>query len=511
MSARLREKEKDSSSTSFARSRLIDQRFRYFSVLMKQFLVFFWLCCATLSAVAQSTNRSVVATIDGRPISREEFVYAYQKNKMLSGQVSLAPRDYLNLYLDYLLKVADAQAAGLDTSKSFRKEFRLYRDSQLAKRLVNPTFIDSVAKVAYQKEEQQLNGKDKLELSHILLAVPSTATASQREAISQRADSIYQLILSGTDFSLLAQKYSEDQGTAHNGGRLPTIYPGMTELAFEEAAYRLGVNQVSRPVLSSYGYHIILMRNRQHLPPFAEVYPSIVENLRKNDIEEMAAQQSLALIQQKTGQSRASTMDSLARTLSIEDKTLALLLQEYHDGLLVYEISKQKVWDAAEKAPIALAEVFKRNRKSLKWSQPRFVGYIVGAQTKALAKQAKKLLRKGVPANMEIRDYLASTLNKDSVVAMAKGRYIVQKGENSTIDNLAFGVKTARVFLLHENMPFTMLSGRIEKRPQSYEDARSEVLELRQKELEALWLEQLRRTHRITINEDVVKTIPLAQ
>ena len=252
------------------------------------------------------------------------------------------------------------------------------------------------------------------------------------------------------------------------------------------------------------------MRNRQHLPPFAEVYPSIVENLRKNDIEEMAAQQALALIQQKTGQSRASIMDSLARTLPTEDKTLALLLQEYHDGLLVYEISKQKVWDAAEKDPIALAEVFKCNRKSLKWSQPRFVGYIVGAQTKALAKQAKKLLRKGVPTNMEIRDYLASTLNKDSVVAMAKGRYIVQKGENSTIDNLAFGVKSARVFLLHENMPFTMLAGRIEKRPQSYE-ARSEVLELRQKELEALWLEQLRRTHRITINEDVVKTIPLAQ
>ena len=168
MSARLRENENDFSLTSFARSRLIHQRFRYFSVLMKQFLVFFWLCCATLSAVAQSTNRSVVATIDGRPISREEFVYAYQKNKMLSGQVSLAPRDYLNLYLDYLLKVADAQAAGLDTSKSFRKEFRLYRDSLLAKRLVNQTFIDSVAKVIYKKEEQQLNGKDKLELLSLI-------------------------------------------------------------------------------------------------------------------------------------------------------------------------------------------------------------------------------------------------------------------------------------------------------------------------------------------------------
>ena len=426
---------------------------------MKHLLVFFWMLCSTLSLVAQSLGNTVLATIDGKPISRDEFMYAYQKNKALSGQKSLTPQEYLNLYINYQLKVADALAMGLDTTKTFRREFQLYRDQQLSKKLVNPSFIDSTARAIYQKEAQQLNGKDLIEVSHILLNVPSTATAAQRDKVAQRADSLYQAVLAGADFAELARRHSEDKGTAQNGGQLPTLYPGMTVLPFEEAAYSLQPNQMSRPVLSPFGYHLILMRN----------------NLTANDIQ------------------------------------LTYLIQEYHDGLLVYEVSKRNVWDAAEKDRAALEEVFKRNRKSLKWEKPRFVGYIVGAQNKKLAKRARKLLLKGIPADMDIREFLHAPFNKDSVVVAAKGRYIVQKGENSTIDHLAFGVKTSKVYLLNDDMPVTMLAGRVEKRPKSFEDARSEVLEIRQKQLEEAWLQQLRSSHRVTINQEVLKSIPMAR
>ena len=444
---------------------------------MKHLLVFFWMLCSTLSLVAQSLGNTVLATIDGKPISRDEFMYAYQKNKALSGQKSLTPQEYLNLYINYQLKVADALAKGLDTTKTFRREFQLYRDQQLSKKLVNPSLIDSTARAIYQKEAQQLNGKDLIEVSHILLNVPSTATAAQRDKVAQRADSLYQAVLAGADFAELARRYSEDKGTAQNGGQLPTLYPGMTVLPFEEAAYSLQPNQMSRPVLSPFGYHLILMRKRHPLPAFEEVYPSLLQYLRENNVEEAAAQEALITLQAKTGQSRTSIMDSLARNLTANDIQLTYLIQEYHDGLLVYEVSKRNVWDAAEKDRAALEEVFKRNRKSLKWEKPRFVGYIVGAQNKKLAKRARKLLLKGIPADMDIREFLHAPFNKDSVVVAAKGRYIVQKGENSTIDHLAFGVKTSKVYLLHDDMPVTMLAGRVEKRPKSFEDARSEVLE----------------------------------
>ena len=478
---------------------------------MKHLLVFFWMLCSTLSLVAQSLGNTVLATIDGKPISRDEFMYAYQKNKALSGQKSLTPQEYLNLYIDYQLKVADALAKGLDTTKTFRREFQLYRDQQLSKKLVNPSFIDSTARAIYQKEAQQLNGKDLIEVSHILLNVPSTATAAQRDKVAQRVDSLYQAVLAGADFAELARRYSEDKGTAQNGGQLPTLYPGMTVLPFEEAAYSLQPNQMSRPVLSPFGYHLILMRNRHPLPAFEQVYPSLLQYLRENNVEEAAAQQALTALQSQTGQSRTSIMDSLARNLTANDIQLTYLIQEYHDGLLVYEVSKRNVWDAAEKDRAALEEVFKRNRKSLKWEKPRFVGYIVGAQNKKLAKRARKLLLKGIPADMDIREFLHAPFNKDSVVVAAKGRYIVQKGENSTIDHLAFGVKTSKVYLLHDDMPVTMLAGRIEKRPKSFEDARSEVLEIRQKQLEEAWLQQLRSSHRVTINQEVLKSIPMAR
>lgn len=478
---------------------------------MKHLLVFFWMLCSTLSLVAQSLGNTVLATIDGKPISRDEFMYAYQKNKALSGQKSLTPQEYLNLYINYQLKVADALAKGLDTTKTFRREFQLYRDQQLSKKLVNPSFIDSTARAIYQKEAQQLNGKDLIEVSHILLNVPSTATAAQRDKVAQRADSLYQAVLAGADFAELARRHSEDKGTAQNGGQLPTLYPGMTVLPFEEAAYSLQPNQMSRPVLSPFGYHLILMRNRHPLPAFEQVYPSLLQYLRENNVEEAAAQQALIALQTQTGQSRTSIMDSLARNLTANDIQLTYLIQEYHDGLLVYEVSKRNVWDAAEKDRAALEEVFKRNRKSLKWEKPRFVGYIVGAQNKKLAKRARKLLLKGIPADMDIREFLHAPFNKDSVVVAAKGRYIVQKGENSTIDHLAFGVKTSKVYLLHDDMPVTMLAGRVEKRPKSFEDARSEVLEIRQKQLEEAWLQQLRSSHRVTINQEVLKSIPMAR
>lgn len=478
---------------------------------MKHLLVFFWMLCSTLSLVAQSLGNTVLATIDGKPISRDEFMYAYQKNKALSGQKSLTPQEYLNLYINYQLKVADALAMGLDTTKTFRREFQLYRDQQLSKKLVNPSFIDSTARAIYQKEAQQLNGKDLIEVSHILLNVPSTATAAQRDKVAQRADSLYQAVLAGADFAELARRYSEDKGTAQNGGQLPTLYPGMTVLPFEEAAYSLQPNQMSRPVLSPFGYHLILMRNRHPLPAFEQVYPSLLQYLRENNVEEAAAQQALIALQTQTGQSCTSIMDSLARNLTANDTQLTYLIQEYHDGLLVYEVSKRNVWDAAEKDRAALEEVFKRNLKSLKWEKPRFVGYIVGAQNKKLAKRARKLILKGIPADMDIREFLHAPFNKDSVVVAAKGRYIVQKGENSTIDHLAFGVKTSKVYLLHDDMPVTMLAGRVEKRPKSFEDARSEVLEIRQKQLEEAWLQQLRSSHRVTINQEVLKSIPMAR
>lgn len=474
---------------------------------MKHLFVLICILCSVCSVSAQKSPQDVVATIDGRPITRGAFRYAYEKNKALNGQTILSPQKYWPLFLDYQLKLADARALRLDTSQTFQREYRAYRDQQLTKHLAEKSYIDSLARDVYQKEKQALNGKDIINVSHILVTVPSTATATERNRIAQRADSVYQALIQGGNFATLAQQFSQDEYSAREGGALPPLYPGMTLLPFEEAAYALQVGQVSRPILTELGYHIILMRERHPLPSFEQSYPQILEMLRSQGAEEAAAQHQLASIEQRTHQSRAAIMDSLATTWTNTDQQLRYLIEEYHDGLLVFQVSQQRVWAAAEKDTLALENTFKRNKKALKWAKPRFKGYIISAYDKKIAKRAAKLLRKGIPHPMEPRDFLQPLFNKDSVVVMAKGRYLVEQGENSTIDNLAFKMKTAKVYPLHNDMPITIVAGRVEKRPTSYEDARSEVLELRQKELEAAWLKQLHATHQVIVHQDVLKSL----
>jgi peptidyl-prolyl cis-trans isomerase SurA len=163
------------------------------------------------------------------------------------------------------LKVAEAEALGYDTTSTFIAEFRKYRDMQLTPLLVDSVFIENRAKDYYANMLAQLNGKALLSCSHILLRVASKASDAELKQASLKADSIYQLLLNGADFSELAKQYSMDPGSASKGGKLPWIGPGSTLKEFEAAAYSLKVGEISQPTLSPVGYHIIRLEETKNL------------------------------------------------------------------------------------------------------------------------------------------------------------------------------------------------------------------------------------------------------
>ena len=111
--------------------------------------------------------------------------------------------------------------------------------------------------------------------AHILLHVKQDEDNAKLEAARIKADSLYQVLQKGANFAELAKKYSQDPGTAKNGGELPWIQPGQTFQEFEDAAYALKVGEMSKPVKSPVGYHIILMKDRKQLEP----YDSLRENI----------------------------------------------------------------------------------------------------------------------------------------------------------------------------------------------------------------------------------------
>ena len=203
-------------------------------------------------------------TINGKDIPRSEFEYAFNKNGSVEDAVEKKSVDeYVEMFIDYRLKVEAALDAKLDTLSSFKKEFLTYRDMQLTPYMVDEFFIDSVAHALYDNALKRLDGKDLLRPRHILVSVAPDATEQQRQAAFVRADSIYKVLAAGADFAHVAHECSDDKMSAATGGLLPWIGPGSMVKPFEDAAYELKTGEVSAPVLTNYGYHIIKMDDNQ--------------------------------------------------------------------------------------------------------------------------------------------------------------------------------------------------------------------------------------------------------
>ncbi len=349
-----------------------------------------------LAGFAQSED-VVVMTINGKPVTKGEFEYAYNKNGNIEGAVEKkSVAEYTQMFVNYKLKVAAAEAAHLDTASGFKKEFERYRDMQLTPHLIDTAFIDSVARASYRRTKDQLGGKDMLRLSHILLMVPQHAGDQKVQQVQSKIDSLYTLLRGGADFATLAKKYSQDPGSAIQGGALPWIGPGMTLKEFEDAAYTLhNAGDISTPVKSSVGFHIIRLEERKSLAPYDSLKNEIYAALKKQGIEEASAEHRLTQLVSHSGGrlTREAVMDSVLNAEIQKNPDLKYLVQEYHDGLLLYEISKQEVWNLAARDTTGLERTFKDNKRKYAWTEPRFKGYVIMSKTENGLKAAVKILK----------------------------------------------------------------------------------------------------------------------
>ena len=461
-----------------------------------------------LASLAVNAQNPVLMTVNGKDVTRAEFEYAYNKNNNVEGAVEQKSIDeYVDMFINYKLKVAEAESLHLDTLQSFRDEFHTYRDMQLTPHLVDQAFIDSVAHSLYNRQVEAIGGKDLLDCSHILLIVKQTASEAEKENAARRADSIYNALLAGADFAELAMRLSEDPGSAHNGGKLPTLYPGMTIPEFETEAYALAAGCLSKPFLSPVGYHIIKMNERKQFESFETLYPNIIAALKRQNIEEASAQAKIDKLIAQTGKSREDILLGVLDEQKILTPDLEYLVQEYYDGLLLYEVAKTRVWDAAAEDTASLEKTFKKNKKKYAWTEPRYSGFVISAKTPEAALATQNLLKKGLPAGKDLRTFLKETLNKDSVVVMVSGPYLAKQGENSTIDNLGFGDKTREVKPLRKGYIYTTITGKKQKQPKTYLDVKSEVVADLQQQLENEWVTELRKKFSFSVNKDVLKTV----
>lgn len=217
---------------------------------MKKTIVSAALALGAVCAIGAAVDSDpVLMTVNSKPVHRSEFEYLYHKNN--SQQLQPQSLDeYVDMFVNYKLKVADAEEAGLDTTKDFRSEYEKFRNELAEPYLREEAAYDSLAREAYGHLGSLRY------VRHIML--PLGETPEQIHAAEARIDSLRQAIIDGTaDWDEVAAKYSVDGGSRNNGGIMGWMPAGRFPWPFEDMAYRTEVGTISPRVNSGFGYHII--------------------------------------------------------------------------------------------------------------------------------------------------------------------------------------------------------------------------------------------------------------
>lgn len=473
---------------------------------MKKFVLFVSaLIVLGMQAVAQGVD-PVIMKIAGKDITRSEFEYSLNKNVESPKQLTDKDiRDYVDLFVNYRLKVQAALDARLDTLSSFKKEFETYRDMQLRTYLYDSVYADSVARVVYETMKESVGDSDIVHVSHILLYVPQNSNKSFLDLQKARIDSIYGVLQAGADFAELARKFSDDKNTAKDGGMLPWIGPAQVIPEFRDAAYALKAGEYTRPVLSPVGYHIILMNDRKRLEPYEVKRAELIENLNERGLREDAAEHEVKrMIANANGNlTREDIMRAVQVKAEAANPNLKYLIGEYYDGLLLYEASNRMVWQLAADDEKGLKEYFDDNRDKYTWDAPRFRGYVYRARSKEMLKRIKRVL-KSCKADEGIA-MLKQQLPADSMKFVRVHFGVYKQGDDPIVDYRIF--KNGKAPKENKVLPYYEISGKKYKRPKAVVDVKQSVVADYQTFKEKVWIEGLRKKYNYSIDEKVLSTV----
>jgi len=621
------------------------------------------------AAIYAADSDPILMTVDGKDIHVSEFEYLYNKNNTQQMQPQSLD-EYLGMFVNYKLKVADALHEGLDRTPEFNAEYEnfvkdlakpYFRDDSIAEQLVQQAYshfaedvlashimlplqngniekLDSIkaaiaagsttfeeaarkfsvdrysalqdglmgyvvpgrfpwtfedaayntpvgsisdvvnSGIGYHliRVEKRVPAQGEVEAEHILLLTRGldNARAETKKAL---ADSIYKVATNDADFADLARRFSEDTGSAHKGGKLGWFGRGVMVAEFDSASFALKDGEISKPVKTAYGWHIIHRTNHRGIPSLADVHESIeakiasdergtlpekavIARLRKTykaELSQGALDRLRAVIDANNGSCDSTVMskiiqmnpvvatyeggeinasDVIARIpdiqlpvnpmnaitaaandllddilvekeqerLATENADFRNLLKEYHDGILLYEVSNRKVWDKAANDREGLEKYFRTHASNYKWDSPKFKSYVIFASTDSTLQQAiafANALSTVDPAEFvhQMREHFKRDIKVERVVAA--------KGENAITDYLGFGAERPADGTNTRWKYYTALKGRIINAPEEAADVRGAALTDYQTFLDKEWIKELHKKYKVKINNKVFNNL----
>ncbi len=245
--------------------------------------VFLFISMLNFSFFLIKAQDEILMTIGDRKITRSEFERIYHKNNSSTTYENKSPKEYLDLFINFKLKVIEAENNGYDTMSKFTTELAGYRDQLAKPYLQDKGQIEVLLNEAYRRTITEVNA------SHIALKVPAGATPADTAEIYNKIMNIRNRILAGESFEDMAVAYSDDRNAIYNKGNIGWFSAFRMVYPFEEAAYTTPVGQISMPFRTRFGYHII--RTNAFRPAIGEVLLShiMVKASRDDDSATHAA------------------------------------------------------------------------------------------------------------------------------------------------------------------------------------------------------------------------------
>jgi len=641
-------------------------------------LLFLALFILQLSSFAQNTKEEVLLTIGDEKVTSQEFERIYLKNnQMVSEADKKSLSEYLNLFINYKLKVVEAISQGLDKKSSFTQELDGYRKQLVQPYLNDPGMEKKLIEEAYQRmryevsashilisvpekstpedtvalynkvmniRERILKGepfevvaratsddpsvkrnngflgyfsvfqmvypfenaayrtpvgeismpvrtrygyhivkvhdkrpaRGQIKVAHIMVAIPQNTAPEKEAEAKKKFDMVYKQVLNNEDFANLARQFSDDPGSAKNGGELPWFGAGRMVPEFEQAAFALDKNgQVSEPLRTGFGWHVIKRIDKKDVGTYEEMLPEIKNKITRDNrmllsrrsfieqlklkngfsqdtnviktmvemldsslykgawkIPEVAMEQqvftfanqpySLEMLAKRVENAQKNPT-SLPFSLFVErvyndfvDETILqfeenrllkenddfyFLMKEYHDGILLFEITDMNVWGKASSDTVGLQNFYESNILKYSWDK-RAHAKMYLSNSEDVAKKAAKLVASKKGAKLTDTE-LSSKFITDSISQLTIEPYACGI-DDAIIKGFENWDKGISPVAKHENgFRFVKFISVNENEPKPLNDIRGQVIADYQEFLEAEWLNKLKAKHPVVVNQDV--------
>ena len=587
---------------------------------MKKVLLSIVLLAGSLMSFAQEDK--VLLTINGEPVMLSEFLYIYEKNNQESSLEKKSMEEYLDLFINFKLKVTEAIAQGVDTTEAFAKELDGYRAQATPKYMQDNEAIDSLVTLSYNRKanirraahiaiqcpmdadsatlaaaeakiqlarERVTTGVEKkvkkgrkwvtvrepeafadvaremtedqagkenggelgwievfrfvypfedavyttpvgevtkvfrspyglhialveeerpfeeVHAAHIMKMMPRGGEGTTAMDAKKQVDSLYQVVLAGADFAEVATANSDDKGSATRGGDLGWFGRGMMVQPFENITFDMTPGEISEPFPTRFGWHFVKLYDKRGIQPLDSMRQQLLAQVKRDARYQEAEKSFIKKTRAEYNLPAEMTNDEVRAYADahLEEKYADLrnLVREYHDGILLFDVSLREVWDKANKDTEGLATFFKANKKNYTWDEPRFKGYMIYAKDEVSAKAAKQIVKTANPDS--VMSYIDQRINVDSVTYVRIEKGLWTKGKNAAVDKYGFKNKEAD-YTPTEEFPIVVPVGKVIKAPQEYTDVRGQVTTDYQDHLEKLWVATLREKYPVVVNKDVL-------